>query len=71
MSVSRLTSRGNPLFKEIRRVASGSRRESNQLVAAEGIRVLEEVRRAGCTIETVLFSEHFGSTPREKHLLDD
>ena len=70
MTVSQLTSRDNPLFKAIRRVASGSHRESN-LVAAEGIRVLEEVRRAGCAIETVLFSEHFGSTPREKYLLDD
>lgn len=67
MTVHRLTSRDNPLLKKIRRVSSGSRGEP-ELVAAEGIRVLEEVAKEDCEIEAVVVSESFGSSPREERL---
>jgi TrmH family RNA methyltransferase len=70
MTVSRLASKNNPLLKTIRLMTSGSRRAPEHLVAAEGIRVLEEVNRAGCIIETVVCSEFFGKDVREKSLLD-
>jgi TrmH family RNA methyltransferase len=69
MTVPQLTSKDNPLLKTIRLVTSGSHRAPKQLVAAEGIRVLEEVHKAGCEIEAVVFSGNFGSTAREKELL--
>jgi RNA methyltransferase, TrmH family len=70
MTVAHLTSKTNPLLKTIRLLMSGSRRSSEPFVAVEGIRVLEEVNRAGCKIESVVCSEHFGSNAREKSLLD-
>jgi TrmH family RNA methyltransferase len=70
MTMSQLTSRDNSLLKTIRLVSSGSRRAPRNLVVAEGIRVLEEVQRAAGAIEAVIFSEHFGSTGRERILLD-
>jgi TrmH family RNA methyltransferase len=70
MTASQLTSRDNPVLKAIRLVSSGSRGAPKQLVAAEGIRVLEEVNRASWKIEAVVFSEHFGSAAREKDLLN-
>ena len=70
MTITQLASRNNPLLKTIRLVSAGSRRAPRSLVAAEGIRVLEEVDRAGCDIEAVVISEHFGSAAREKVLLD-
>jgi RNA methyltransferase, TrmH family len=70
MTVPQLTSKGNPLLKTIRLVSSGARRAPRQLVAAEGIRVLEEVERSGFAVEAVVISEDFGSTPRERNLLD-
>jgi RNA methyltransferase, TrmH family len=70
MTITRLASKDNPLLKTIRLLMSGSRRSPEQFVAIEGIRILEEVSRAGCEIETVVCSEHFGSNAREKSLLD-
>ncbi len=70
MTIPQLTSRHNPLLKTIRLVSSGSHRAPKGLVTAEGVRVLEEVQRAGCAIEAVLYSENFGSDTREKYLLD-
>ena len=70
MTVQQLTSRDNPVLKTIRILSSGSRRAPEGLVIAEGVRVLEEVENAGRQIEAVVFSEDFGSTPREKALLD-
>jgi TrmH family RNA methyltransferase len=69
MGVSQLTSRDNPLLKTIRLISSGSRRAPNQLVLAEGIRVLEEATRSKYEIEAVIFSESFGSSEREQALL--
>jgi TrmH family RNA methyltransferase len=63
-----LTSRSNPLLKEIRRISSESRRESRELVLAEGTRVLEEVHESGCPVRAVVVSESFGSDPRESNL---
>jgi len=70
MTISQLTSKHNPILKTIRLVSSGSRRAPKGLVTAEGVRVLEEAERAGCPIEAVVFSEHFGSNARERKLLD-
>ncbi len=69
MKASRIESRENPLIRTIRRVAGASRQAPEELVIAEGIRVLEEVERAGCEIEAAVFSENFGSYPREQKLL--
>jgi TrmH family RNA methyltransferase len=70
MTFPQLTSKDNPLIKTIRRASLGSRRAPGQLVVAEGIRVLEEVNKAGCEVEAVVFSERFGATEREKCLLE-
>jgi TrmH family RNA methyltransferase len=70
MKVSRLTSKDNPLLKRIRHLASGSSRSPQELAIAEGIRVLEEVNNAGCEIDSVVFSEQFGSGARERLLLN-
>lgn len=70
MAVSKLTSKNNPLLKTIRLVSSGSRRAPRGLVLAEGVRVLEEAERAGCSIDTAVFSAQFGSNIRERKLLD-
>ncbi len=68
-TVTRLTSKNNPLFKSIRFLASGSRRAPEDMVLAEGIRVLEEVNRSPYKIESVVISENFGTLPRERALL--
>jgi len=70
MTVPKLTSKQNPLLKTIRLVSSGSHRAPKGLVAAEGVRVLEEVARSGCDIEAVVFTDHFGINAREKRLLE-
>jgi RNA methyltransferase, TrmH family len=68
-TIQQITSKDNPLFKTIRLVASGSRRADPQIVIAEGVRVLEEVHRASCSLEAVLISEGFGADTREQTLL--
>ncbi len=70
MQVSRLTSKQNPLLKRIRLLASGSKRSSQDLVLAEGVRVLEEVINADRPIEAVVMSEGFGAQARERRLLN-
>ncbi len=70
MNVSQLTSRDNPILKTIRFIASGSKRAPEDLVLAEGVRVLEEVSRAALPVEAAIFVEQFGSVPRERALLD-
>lgn len=65
---TKLTSRNNPLLKEIRRLYSGSHKEGSELVLAEGTRVLEEVIKSGCPVDAVIISEGFGSDPREREL---
>lgn len=70
MTISQLTSKHNPLLKTIRLVSSGSRRAPKELVLAEGVRVLEEAEKAGCTFEAIVFAEDFGSNARERKLLD-
>jgi TrmH family RNA methyltransferase len=70
MTVQQLTSKDNPLLKNIRQVASGVRRAPKQMVVAEGLRVLEEVEQSLFAVHAVVCSEAFGSTPREKVLLD-
>jgi TrmH family RNA methyltransferase len=70
MTISQLTSRNNSLLKTIRLVLSGSRRAPENLVVAEGIRVLEEVQRCGCEVVAAMISEEFGNSVREKDLLN-
>ncbi|HSW39079.1 MAG TPA: RNA methyltransferase substrate-binding domain-containing protein, partial [Acidobacteriota bacterium] len=70
MTYQRLTSVDNPLLKMIRRAAAGSGRASRQMIAAEGIRVLEEGTASVCEIEAAVISEQFGADPREKTLLE-
>lgn len=70
MNLPILTSRDNPLVREIRLGAAQSRRSSPDVVVAEGTRVLEEAEAAGTGIEAVLVSEGFGADERERALLD-
>jgi TrmH family RNA methyltransferase len=65
-----LTSHDNPLVRTVRLVAAQARRAPADLVLAEGLRVLEEATMAGCSLEAALVSQDFGSSPREKKLLD-
>jgi TrmH family RNA methyltransferase len=69
-AIPQITSKDNPLLKTIRLVSSESRRAPQQLVVAEGVRVLEEVQKTDCFIEAVLLSENFGADTREQTLLD-
>jgi TrmH family RNA methyltransferase len=68
-TVTRLTSKNNPLLKRMRLLASGSRRAPADIVLAEGTRVLEEVVRSRYRIETVVMTGKFGAIQREKALL--
>ncbi|MBN1571209.1 MAG: RNA methyltransferase [Acidobacteria bacterium] len=70
MAIPQITSRNNPVLKTIRLVASGSHRAPEELVVAEGLRVLEEALNAGRRIEVVLISDRFGSSKREGALLN-
>ena len=70
MTIAQLTSRENALFRTIRLISSGSRRAPEELVVAEGIRVLQEIDKCGCRIDTVLLSEGFGDSSKEEALLD-
>jgi TrmH family RNA methyltransferase len=70
-TVTRLTSRENPLLKKIRLLVSGSIKAQEELVVAEGNRVLYEVNRSGREIEAVVLSESFGRDTHERVLLKD
>ncbi|MBN2241280.1 MAG: RNA methyltransferase [Acidobacteria bacterium] len=67
--VHRLTSKNNPLLKRIRLLASASRRAPEEVVLAEGTRVLEEAVRSGYSFEAVVSTVEFGSNSREAALL--
>jgi TrmH family RNA methyltransferase len=69
MEIPLLSSHDNPLVRTIRLVATQARRAPADLVLAEGLRVLEEATRAGCSLAAVLLSREFGSSQREKALL--
>ncbi len=69
MTVRELTSKDNPLFRLIRRVGSQASGAPQDLVLAEGIRLLEEAVGAGREIEAVLYSKEFGLSARESALL--
>jgi len=68
MKMQVLTSKDNPLLRTFRLVAAQSRRAPQELVVAEGLRVLEEATDAGCAIEAALVSDKFGADPRERSL---
>ena len=65
-----LASKDNPILKKIRKISDGSPKSSELLVAVEGVRMLEEATLAGCKMEAILLSEHFGSSSREQNLLN-
>ncbi len=69
MKIRLITSCDNPLLKRMRLVAARARRAPEDLVFAEGIRIVEEATVTGCTIVAALISERFGSTEREKAVL--
>jgi TrmH family RNA methyltransferase len=69
MTIIELTSRHNPVFKQIRLIASQSRRAPKSIVLAEGIRSLEEAAKAGCKSKCALVSDDFGKDLREITLL--
>lgn len=68
--IPHLTSRANPLLKKIRLAGSGSRRAGDDLVVAEGVRVLEEASSAGHALDAVVATPGFGAAPRERALLE-
>jgi TrmH family RNA methyltransferase len=70
MAITQLTGKNNPLLKTIRSLQSGARSAPEDLVIAEGVRILEEVTRSACEIAAVIISEDFGRTTREKNLLN-
>jgi TrmH family RNA methyltransferase len=70
MNTSPVISKDNPLVRTIRLVAAQARRAPPELVMAEGLRVLEEATRSGCSIESVLVSDAFGTEARERALVE-
>jgi RNA methyltransferase, TrmH family len=64
-----ITSRDNQVLKTFRAAAAESRRMPEELVVAEGVRVIEEALRAASEIRVLLVSEGFGKTDRERALL--
>src|SRR5258706_11757735 len=64
-----LSSKDHATARKIRLVAAGARRAPGDLVLAEGVRVLEEATRAGCSFDAVLVAEDFGAAAREAELL--
>ncbi len=70
MNVRLITSKTNPVLKAIRNAAAPARHAPEELVVAEGVRVIEEAARNGCEVRTLLVSETFGATARESALLD-
>ena len=70
-TATHLTSKDNPLLKKIRLLATGSHRAPEELVIAEGDRVLHEINRSGCIIEAVVCSENFGRDSRQALLIED
>jgi RNA methyltransferase, TrmH family len=69
MTVIELTSKHNPLFKQIRLIASQSRRAPKSIVLVEGVRALEEASKAGCITECALMADDFGKDLREHDLV--
>src|SRR5690349_20277977 len=52
-----ITSRKNPLLKEIRKATERGSLTDDGLCVAEGFHLLEEARRGPCTIESILASQ--------------
>ena len=70
MTFQQLTAKDNPLLKTIRKLVRHPEKSDTDLMAVEGVRMLEEVENAGCNIDAVVISENFGAEPRERRLLD-
>ncbi len=66
-----LTSRNNPLIKEIRSLSTQKRKSASGLVLAEGLRVLDEARHAHCDIRVILIREEFGARLEEERALNE
>jgi len=70
-AITELTSRQNPLLKRIRLLSGGPFKKFEDVVLAEGTRVLEEVLKSGHGIEAVVLSDRFGLDTRERSLLSN
>ncbi len=69
MTVVQIRSSQNPLFKTARLISMRSKRAPQELVLAEGLRVLEEAVRSGCSVAAAIMTEDFGETHREEALV--
>ncbi len=69
MPIIKIRSLQNPLIKTVRLIATRSKRAPQELVLAEGLRVLEDTVRSGCRITAAIISEGFGGTRREESLV--
>jgi tRNA G18 (ribose-2'-O)-methylase SpoU len=65
-----LASRDNPVLKSFRRAAARPRGTPEEIVVAEGTRVIEEALRTASDVQVLLVSEGFGQTSRESALLE-
>ncbi len=70
MNLRLLTSRENPVLKSFRSAAAQTRSAPEEVVVAEGVRVIEEAVRSGNDITTLLVTERFGESDRERDLLE-
>jgi RNA methyltransferase, TrmH family len=66
----RITSRENGVLKRMRLVASGARRAPDDIVLAEGVRLLEEAVASGSFVEAAVVDEGFGTEPRSAGILE-
>ncbi len=69
MTVVQIRSPHNPLIRTVRLIGTRSKRAPEELVLAEGLRVLEDTVRSGCRITAAIISEGFGGDHREESLI--
>lgn len=65
-----ITSRHNPVYKELNGLHSRQGREGNQLFLIEGVRLIEEALAAGLGITTLVYSQHLLRTRRGEACLE-
>lgn len=70
-TVTHLTSKENPLLKKIRLIQAGARRRPEELVLAEGTRIVKEANQSTYALNAVVFSESFASDERNQTLIRD
>ena len=70
MTYARLTGKDNALLKTLRKLNRNPGKNSDEQMAIEGVRVLEEAENSRCKIEAAIITDGFGKEPREKQLLE-